>query len=188
MATIHFIDSPNYLDTSTPAGSELFNNAIPVFLVGPILGTWEWQEYAKNRLQYLADQDDSDMSILVYNPRQQKFTDLKDFTDDTFYDQVDWEHTHLQWAKLRGVKFAWLANKTVDSKRNYCLTTLFELGELIGEPGQPRHAVVGIEPGFTNEKYLQYTIDKKAPEVKVTNDLDHACDLVMAMLLSLHQQ
>lgn len=188
MATIHFIDAPFYQETTTPAGLQIFQNALPVFLIGPILGTWEWQEYAKNRLQYLAEQDTSDLQILVYNPRQPQFKDMKDFDDSTFYDQVDWEHTHLFWSKNRGVRFAWLANKTIESNRNYCLTTLFELGELIGEAGQPRHAVVGIEPGFTNEKYLHYTIEKKAPEVQLTNNLDKACDLVMQMLLSLHEQ
>jgi hypothetical protein len=180
MAKIYFVDAPNFQPTHTA-------NAYSVFLIGPILGTWEWQEYAKNRLEFLAQQDSSDLELVVFNPRQPQFKDLKDFDDDTFYQQVDWEHIHIARAGGKGVKLAWLANKTVDTKRNYCLTTLFELGEIIGEEGH-KNVVVGIEPGFTNEKYLQYTIEKKAPEIELTGDLDEACDLTFQMLLRLKQE
>lgn len=188
MAKIHFIDAPHFQETQTPEGLERYKNALPVFLVGPILGTWEWQEYAKKRLQYLASQDQTDLEIIVYNPRQLQFKDMCDFTDDTFYSQVNWEHYHLELTGFRGVKLAWLANKTVELNRNYCLTTLFELGEIIGATGPYRHAVVGIEPGFTNEKYLHYTIEQKAPEIELTSNLDEACDLTMQMLLKLKKE
>lgn len=188
MAKIHFIDAPYYQETQTPQGLELYRNSLSVFLIGPILGTWEWQEYAKNRLQYLADQDQSDLSIIVYNPRQPQFTDMRDFTDETFYSQVNWEHYHIALAGVNGVKMAWLANKTIELNRNYCLTTLFEVGEIIGATGQHKNVVVGIEPGFTNEKYLHYTIAEKAPEIELTNNLDEACELTMQMLLRIKKE
>ncbi len=188
MANILFIDAPNYQETQTPQGLDIHNHALPVFLIGPILGTWEWQEYAKKRLKYLADQDTSDLVIVVYNPRQPQFTDMRDFTDDTFYSQVDWEHYHLALSGVKGVKLAWLANKTIESNRNYCLTTLFEIGEIIGATGQHKNVVVGIEPGFTNEKYLHYTIAEKAPEIELANNLDTACDLTMQMLLRIKKE
>jgi hypothetical protein len=188
MAKIHFIDAPYYQETETPQGFERWTNSLAVFLIGPILGTWEWQEYAKKRFQYLASQDQSDLSIIIYNPRQPQFKDQSDFDDSTFSQQVGWEHFHLNLTKIKGVRMAWLANKTVELGRNYCLTTLFELGEIIGDTGSHRNAVVGIEPGFTNEKYLQYTLDSKAPEIELTNNLDDACDLTMQMLLRLKKE
>lgn len=181
MASVNIFLSPN--DTQYPS------KGLNIFLAGPILGTDDWQTEASGTLIRLGIMDnDNERIINVFNPRRPQFTDLKDFSDDTFYEQVDWEHDHLARTKLDGVTVFWLANKTIDMPhRNYALTTLFELGEAIGahEHGATNPIVVGIEPGFTNEKYLRYTINKKAPLVTVTSSLDDTCLAAYQHILTL---
>lgn len=170
MATIRIINSPFTVEDH--------NQGINIFLAGPILGTGDWQSEAGKILTRLTAMDlDPNRQINVFNPRRPEFTDLKDFSDDTFYEQVEWEHDHLSKARNRGVTLFWLANKTIEMPhRNFGLTTLFELGEVIGnQEDQLSSVVVGIEPGFTNEKYLRYTIQKKAPHIVLTSDLESTC-------------
>lgn len=180
MTTINFYNAPEYINRSNITDST-FN----VFLAGPILGTSDWQHKAETYLSDYAKTIWSNMTINVFNPRRPEFTDLRDFSDDTFYEQVDWEHTHLELAKNKGVTLFWLANKSIDiPHRNYGLTTLFELGETIGNCRTADQAlVVGIAPGFTNEKYLHYTINKKAPHAVIKTDLFEACGAVIASAL-----
>lgn len=171
MATIEIINSPH--EAQDP------NHGLNIFLAGPILGTGDWQNEAGEILTRLAGMDlDPARHINVFNPRRPEFTDLKDFSDDTFYEQVDWEHEHLARTKALGIMVFWLANKTIEMPhRNFGLTTLFELGEAIATHAisGTNPIVVGIEPGFTNEKYLRYTIEKKAPNVTLTSDLEATC-------------
>lgn len=168
MATISFYNSPRYV-TDTDSHT--------IFLAGPILGSWDWQEAANEYLTELSLNDTTDIHINVCNPRRPEFKSITDFDDAMFYGQVDWEHVHLNLAKNNGVTLFWLANKTVIiPNRNYCLTTLFELGEAIGiSEHQTNNLVVGIEPGFTNEKYLKYTIELKSPDSIVLDDLKETC-------------
>ena len=149
-----------------------------VFLAGPILGTWEWQDRAAEliRAQYKGD-----VPTTIYNPRRPSFKDLKDFDQLTFNEQVDWEHDRLSNAQDHGIIMFWLANKTQNMPhRNYALTTLFELGEFYkgDKDHQDVRVVVGIEPGFTNEQYLRRTLAKKSKFVPIFSTLEETCKYV----------
>lgn len=153
------------------------DNTPCIFLAGPILGASDWQSDACAMLREIA-LDMQLEKLAIFNPRQPQFKDLSDFTDETFYQQVEIEHSHLAVSKNRGVRLFWLCNKTVDiPHRNYALTTLFELGEAIGYAHDicGDLIIVAIEEGFTNKKYLDYTIAKKAPNVILTDSLEDAC-------------
>lgn len=151
-----------------------------IFLAGPILGAGDWQSEADVHIRnFAAKANVSNLSI--FNPRRPEFTDLKDFDDTTFYQQVDWEHTHLASAHNQGVRLFWLAKQTIPMPhRSYGLTTMFELGEAIGDiiaksQNPASKIIVGIEEGFTNEKYLRYTIAKKSPTVILASTLKETC-------------
>ena len=178
MIRINFITSPNYLEPYE------LTSAINIFLAGPILGTWDWQAAVQREFEYWAETSSMCQPINVFNPRRPEFTDLADFTDSTFYEQVDWEHHHLAEAQRNGITLFWLANKTKEMPhRNYGLTTLFELGEIVGNSATSSiPLVVGIEPGFTNEKYLRYTIKNKAPNAVMANTIKSTVEKVMDMI------
>jgi hypothetical protein len=149
-----------------------------VFLAGPILGTWDWQDAA---IKLIKASYEDDLPSTIFNPRRSSFKDLKDFDETTFNEQVDWEHKNLQNAQDHGIIMFWLANKTIDMPhRNYALTTLFELGEFFkGNRDNDRaRVVVGIEPGFTNEQYLRRTISKKSKFVPIFSTLEETCKYV----------
>ena len=176
MSTVRFITSPRYI-----LEHEFNPTDVNVFLAGPILGTWDWQGWVETEFKLWAQTNKDDITINIFNPRRPEFTDLADFTDSTFYEQVDWEHHHLAEAQRHGITLFWLANKTKEMPhRNYGLTTLFELGEIVGNSATTSiPLVVGIEPGFTNEKYLRYTIADKAPNAILTQTLKDTVEQVI---------
>ena len=61
----------------------------------------------------------------------------------------------------------WLPNEVehVDG-RSYAQTTRFELGEHFGK--NPEKLVVGIEPGFTGEKYIRLKLSQIGIETYTT--------------------
>lgn len=120
-----------------------FNNDNPsVFLAGPIKDAPNWQAEAVAHLQ--------DLKINIANPR----CPLPWHGD--FNAQVDWETKYLYEADV--IMF-WLAKPLGETIQNRCYaqTSRFELGEWltvkIFEP--VRKLVMGIEPGFSNERYIK---------------------------------
>ncbi len=146
-----------------------------VFLAGPIQGAPNWQAEAIEHL--------SDVSInpVIANPR---------FPGDwhgNYYGQVDWETAHLARAAKKGVILFWLAcpdpDQPPDTGRAYAQTSRFELGEWAARkslmPMHPVNLVVGIEPDFTNERYIRHRLDGMFPGMTIHTRLWTACEEVV---------
>jgi hypothetical protein len=103
--------------------------------------------------------------------------------------QVDWELENLRLASTEGATLFWLAKPDPNQKqpegRAYAQTSRFELGEWVGRhierdgfSGLARdgeyfrgYLVVGIEDGFTNERYIRRRLSNLWPDMPIPNSL-----------------
>jgi hypothetical protein len=148
-----------------------------IFLVGPIKGASDWQKYA---IQYLAARTDA----TIASPRRPDYSESEDFDEEKFNEQTDWEHDHLYYAARHGVTLAWLARHTeIIPGRAHAQTTRYELGEAatLNRVFGIR-LVVGIEKGFSGERYLRRTMGKKNPNVCIFSDLTQTCEEAIKLL------
>jgi hypothetical protein len=118
-----------------------------VFLAGPIQGAPDWQKEAVTAMHH--------RKVVIANPRCRH-------RHDDYNGQVDWELRNLQKASINGgAVFFWLAKPDPDvvqpPGRAYAQTSRFELGEWVGRFAERREGnlVIGIEAGFTNERYIR---------------------------------
>jgi hypothetical protein len=95
-----------------------------------------------------------------------------------YNEQVDWETYHLRKAGDNGVVLFWLAKEAEHRcDRAYAQTTrgeLFEwkaLHEIMGA-----RIALGIEEGFTGERYIRRRFAQDCPDVKITNNLKETCE------------
>lgn len=135
-----------------------------IFLAGPIQGGPEWQ-YEVQKIANLTED-----SILIASPR-------KNYKEGEFvYEkQVDWETYYLRQAATNGVIIFWLAKQTFDTPgRSYAQTSRFEIGEWLVKHKEFERAnlVIGIEEGFTNERYIRRRFGQDAPDVPILSDLE----------------
>lgn len=160
-AAVQIIVAPHYAAIDGPL----------IFLAGPIRGTTEWQ---KEAIQYIQNIN-AEMNIA--SPRRPDLTE-NDFSDDIFDEQVNWEHFHLKRAGENGVILFWLAKETIHRcDRSYAQTTRFELGESVAmHHFLGVRVVVGVEEGFSNEKYIRNTLGKKYPGIPICNTLQETCE------------
>lgn len=149
-----------------------------IFLAGPIQGTWDWQTDAAAQIH------ERDSRIIVASPR-------KEYLDGSFnyQKQVNWETEYLRRAGRAGVIGFWLAAETEPIEgRAYAQTTRFELAEW-----KMRHEymgaalTIGIEPGFSGEKYIRQRFSEDAPEVAITDSLETFCANAVELLHQRHQ-
>lgn len=92
--------------------------------------------------------------------------------------QVDWESHYLNEAARTGAILFWLAKeKEHICDRAFAQTTRFELAEWVTKYGQDKNLrlSVGIEPGFSGERYLRRRIGQDHPEIKIYSTLDDVC-------------
>jgi len=152
-----------------------------IFLAGPIQGALDWQDQA---IEFFVQHD----GVSVASPRRPDVISPGEFTADDYNAQVDWEHHYLERAGRDGVILFWLAAEAEhDCGRAYAQTTRFELGEAVTlHRLRGVQVVVGIEPGFSNARYLRRTIAKKAPFIPIRDTLESAC--AAALDLALHAQ
>lgn len=133
-----------------------------IFLAGPIQGSSPWQDAAAEYLEHHASRD-----LIIANPRREEWA-----TEGFVYsEQVNWESQWLKNAgmgELGGCVLFWLplAAEHVEG-RSYAQTTRFELAEWItlARHGLGRPAVVGIEPGFSGERYVRHRSEGTGVEV-----------------------
>jgi hypothetical protein len=136
-----------------------------LFLIGPIQGAPDWQSNAITLIHA------KDPSLWVASPRSAMPKEVP------YDDQVDWEHAHLTRACAQGALLVWLAKEeTHRCDRAYAQTSRFELGWHFCE-AKYGHAkmVVGIESGFTNERYIRKTLKKLTPWVEIVTTLEETC-------------
>ena len=134
-----------------------------IFLAGPIQGSLDWQECATDFLQTL------NPLVHIASPR-------RTYLDDEFiYEtQVDWETHYLRKSSL--ILF-WLAKEAAHiCERAYAQTTRLELGEwMVRHQLQGKKLVLGIEQGYTGEKYVRRRFGQDCPDVSIFHSLEETC-------------
>lgn len=138
-----------------------------IFLAGPIQGTEDWQGKA---IELISKE----------NPKMNIASPRGDYSNRQFdYNtQVDWETYHLNLAAKKGTIFFWLAKeKEHISNRAFAQTTRFEIGEWTTKYGQDKNIklLIGIELGFSGQKYLLRRIGQNYPEIKIYSALEEMC-------------
>jgi hypothetical protein len=152
---------PNYL--------EIIDSPL-VFLAGPIQGAHNWQEQAIETIQNLAP------GLCIACPRRKE--EIRgEFTAAMYNEQVDWETYHLREAGKKGVVMFWLAKELEHiCRRAYAQTSRFELAEWkMRHETYGSNLVVGIEDGFSGEKYIRRRFSQDCPEVPVCDTLEETC-------------
>lgn len=138
-----------------------------VFLAGPIQGAVDWQSKATEIIRKLAPE------VNIANPR-------REYLDGEFVyaKQVDWETHNLQTAAKSGVILFWLAKEhTHNPERAYAQTTRFELAEWkVRHERDGIKLALGIEPGFSNERYIRRRFGQDCPSVHIQDSLRATCE------------
>ena len=150
-----------------------------VFLAGPIKGTWDWQSLAARRID---SKWDDRCDLVIANPR------TPDEWHGDYEGQVSWETQWLKTASKEGVIMFWLAKETEHTcTRSYAQTSRFELGEWFGKSEvdafSKKRIIVGIERGFSNERYIRRRF---AYGIHVYETLEDTCQEVVNALHSIH--
>ncbi|MBT4376914.1 hypothetical protein HOD29_06075 [archaeon] len=145
-----------------------------VFLAGPIQGAEDWQEKA---IELISKQNPV---LNIASPRGNYSNRSFDYNT-----QVDWETNYLNEAAKTGAIFFWLAKeKEHICDRAFAQTTRFELSEWVTKYGQDKklNLSIGIEPGFSGERYIRKRIDQDYPEIKIYSTLEDVCEDVCQKL------
>ncbi len=161
------ITPPTYL--SIEEWEEIGRNF--VFIGGPIQGAADWQSDAIKRLHSL------ESKITIFSPRRIEKT-VGDYSQEKYIEQVDWERSHLKKSWRKGVVMFWLAKEYEHHcDRSYAQTSRVELAE-----SKLRHEinwsklVVGIESGFSGERYIRKIFSGDCPDVKIYDNLKETCE------------
>lgn len=145
---------------------------IVVFLAGPIQGAPNWQALATE----LLDGED----VVIANPRSPEW-------HQQYYEQVEWETHHLLRAAARGVILFWCAKEDKHTcDRAYAQTTRLELGEWLTRQALSKDKInlaLGVEPGFTNERYIRHRLRNRPMHISST--LDNTCAIALQMIAEL---
>lgn len=138
-----------------------------VLLAGPIQGAPDWQADA---IGWFADHAPQ---LAVASPRRAYLPGEFDYAT-----QVDWETHHLKRAAANGVILFWLAKETVPTPgRAYAQTSRFELAEWkVRHERDGAKLVVGIEPGFSGERYVRHRFGQDCPAVPIRSTLIETCE------------
>lgn len=153
------------------------NNNIIIFLAGPIQGAENWQDKAIDILR------NEITDCVIANPR-------REYIDDEFeYNkQVEWETEYLNKAAKNGVIMFWLAKEmTHFCNRAYAQTTRFELAEWKTKYHYNKkiNLVIGIEDGFTNERYIRKRMKEDCPDIHIEASLKDTCRQVIKIVKEL---
>lgn len=142
-----------------------------IFLAGPIQGAKRWQDDA---IKLIVDKAPE---LYIASPRRSGHFKT-DFGECKYNEQVDWETFHLRKAGYNGVVLFWLAKEFEHyCDRAYAQTTRFELSEWkVRHELNHEKLVLGIENGFTNERYIRRRMMQDCPDVIVYSTLEETCD------------
>lgn len=166
------IRPPNYLETLPDK---------MIFLAGPIQSAEDWQETARRTIHLMAP------NIYVASPRRLEADNYKnkDFTEEMFNEQVDWETYHLRKAADKGAILFWLAKEYRHlCDRAYAQTTRFELAEWkINHENTKCNLVLGIEDEFTGSRYIKRRFMQDCPDVPISSSLEDACMAAVVLTL-----
>jgi hypothetical protein len=143
-----------------------------IFLAGPIQGAPDWQEQAARLLLGAAPE------VWVASPRRPRRADF------SYAEQVDWETWHLRRAAAQGVILFWLACEVEHfCDRAYAQTTRFELAEWkLRHERDGARLVVGIEAGFSGERYIRRRLGQDCPAIPICASLEAACQAALGLI------
>jgi hypothetical protein len=141
-----------------------------LFLAGPIQGAPRWQDRALDFLHGFSP------DLTIASPR--RILDRSVNPERIPYnEQVDWESHHLRRAAVNGAILFWLAKEFEHQcDRAFAQTSRFELGEW-----KMRHErdgvklIVGVEEGFTNERYIRRRLSQDCPDIRICQTLEETC-------------
>lgn len=152
------------------------------FLNGPIQGAPNWQKRAIGHLRrlYAAHyQIERLIQLAIANPRRSYLPGAFNYEA-----QVDWETYYRQAADKWGVNLFWFPREIEhDPARAYAQTSRVEIGESM-ERGS-RYATklaVGIEEGFSGERYLRRRLGQQCPGIIIHDNLEATCRAALDLL------
>ncbi|MCA9384371.1 MAG: hypothetical protein KC582_02705 [Candidatus Magasanikbacteria bacterium] len=136
-----------------------------IFLAGPIKNAPNWQAEAISIFLAMKPQP------TIANPRG------SDPWHGDYKAQVDWERLHLNHACKYGVVLFWMSREAShDCRRSYAQTTRIEWGRVFERfLNQGARIAIGVETGFSGEKYIKDMIDTEAPALRINSDLTDTC-------------
>jgi hypothetical protein len=145
-----------------------------IFLAGPVQGAEDWQRRAIDLIN-------------AKNQRANVASPRGDYSNKKFdYNtQVDWESYHLSQAGREGVILFWLAKEQKhDCKRAYAQTTRYEIAEWVTKHQYDPNIkiAVGIEPGFTGERYIRKRLEEDCPDLAISSTLEDVCQKAISLL------
>lgn len=173
-------DAPQMVEISGPL----------IFLAGPIQGAPLWHDEAISVIRRM------DKAVHIASPCRRRLRRLtapvesavaritKEFSDEMYNEQVDWETHYLNRAAENGAILFWLAKEHRHiCSRAYAQTSRFELGEWKERSKWiDVRLVVGIEKGFTNERYLRRRILQDCPGVPILDTLEATCATALEII------
>jgi len=141
-----------------------------IFLAGPIQGADPWQEKA---IKIIRELDNAPHIACPRRPAPIR----KEFGKAEYEAQVDWETHYLRKAGLSGVVMFWLAKEFEHiCTRTYAQTSRLELGEWkIRHERDAIKLAIGIESGFTNERYIRRRFGQDCSNIVVCSSLQETC-------------
>jgi hypothetical protein len=144
-----------------------------LFLAGPIQGTGDWQLQARKMLHTRRP------DVIVASPRRVYLPGEFDYGK-----QVDWETYHLRRAAENGALLFWLAREEEHiPSRAYAQTSRFELAEWkMRHEQEGVKLVIGIEKGFSGEKYIRRRFSQDCPEVAILETLLETCEKALEVI------
>jgi len=160
-----------------------------IFLAGPITDAPNWQLDAVRILRERARSP-----IFIFNPRQEKSPTVVEFTDEMYYEQVNWELNHLKHCTGYGVILFWMACPVIARKapeRAYAQTTRLEFGKYSALSNFGAKVVLGIDESsprypFGNERYIRHYVATECPHIPpIQTTLEHTCETALVALESM---
>ena len=144
-----------------------------IFLAGPIQGAPLWHNEAITIIHRL------DESIHIASPCRRTISHApsREFTGEMYNEQVDWETHYLARAAENGIIIFWLAKEERHiCTRAYAQTSRFELGKWMERSKWTgARLVVGIQSGFTNERYIRRILSQECPNIPIVDTLEDTC-------------
>lgn len=137
-----------------------------IFLAGPIQMAQDWQKEAFEIIKKL------NRRVIIASPKREYKAE-----DFDYGKQVDWETFHLRRAASKGTIMFWLPKESYKiNGRAYVQTSRIELGEWkVRHERDGTKLTVGIEPGFSGEKYIRRRFGQDCPEVPIFDNLADTC-------------
>lgn len=143
---------PDFSDTNGPL----------IYLEGPTAGTAEWRVGAA---QLIADIDPklTIASPVVPDPSERP----------SYEDQLNWQSYYRRIAARSGAVAVWFPCRTGwPPEADYGQAEARELGKLEAEGGR---YVLGMEPGFSQERHYRHSYGRDYPSFQIASSLTELC-------------